>query len=93
MKSLISVMLILLSSWTAFGRDLTAARIPAMASSVESSAENQDTPAATTPAPQRTPQKVKKSHKGLWITVVVVAVVAVVAGSLAYTRFHNEGAI
>ena len=83
MKALVSVVLNLLCSWSAFGHDLTFGRIPAMAASLQPAGDNQDSPAATKPAPT----KVRKSHKGLWITIVVVAVAAVVK------RFHNEGAI
>ena len=50
MKSLISVLMILLCSWTAFGRGLTPREMPAMAASKElatdPAAENHDTPAA-----------------------------------------------
>jgi hypothetical protein len=89
MKSLASVVLILLCSWTAFGHELAVGRVPLMAASLLAAAENQDTPAGSKPAPQ----KIKKSHKALWITVAVVAVAAVIVGTLVYQRFHNEGAI
>ncbi|MEP6537201.1 MAG: hypothetical protein ABJF23_17845 [Bryobacteraceae bacterium] len=45
--------------------------------------------------PRRAAQGAKREEgtQALWITVAVVAVVVVIAGSLVYTRFHNEGAI
>jgi len=85
MKSLVCVLLILLCSWTAFGQDL------AVALSLQPRTETQDAPSAA-PPPKASP-KPKKSHKALWITVVVVGVVVAIVGPLAYTRFHNEGAI
>jgi len=85
MKSLVCVLLILLCSWTAFGQDL------AVALSLQPRTETQDAPSAA--PPPKASQKPKISHKALWITVVVVGVVVAIVGSLAYTRFHNEGAI
>jgi len=60
-----------------------------MAASLQPAGDNQDSPAATKPAPT----KVRKSHKGLWITIVVVPVAAVIVGTLVVKRFHYEGAI
>jgi hypothetical protein len=56
-------------------------------------AQSTQPPTPVPQAPVTQPNAKKKSRKGLWITLAIVGGVAAVAGTLAYKRFHNEGAI